>query len=272
MTTRKTTRNTEPNDANIIFHEDFNSIDIDRNKWNFRITGKIKNNEQQAYINSKETVYTVLQDGAPDNNILVIHPRYQPGYKTSEGNIFDFSSGWIDTRTKFEFTYGLVSARIKLPAGSGLWPAFWLLGTERWPDCGEIDIMENVGEAAWTSSAIHGPGYSGDSGLANIAYFPQNTDATDWHVYSVKWSADQLQFMVDDMITYRVTRPMVDYFGDWVFNSPKFLVINLAIGGTYPFKTNGIKSPYYGLGEETVQQIKVEKANLFVDWVTVKQG
>ena len=146
----------------VIFFDDFSSEKLDRSKWNVEITGKTGNNEQQAYIDSPETIY--IDQGYPDTShgALVIHPRYQQGYITQQGRSFDFVSGRINTRNKMEFTFGCVSARIRLTPGTGLWPAFWALGTSGdWPNCGEIDVMENVGEPDWASVAVHGPGYSG---------------------------------------------------------------------------------------------------------------
>ena len=86
-----------------------------------------------------------------DGGLLTIRPRFRPGFKTPEGKTFDFVSGRIDTRDKFDFTYGTAAARMKLAGGAGLWPAFWALGNGRWPDTGEIDVMENVGDPLWTA-------------------------------------------------------------------------------------------------------------------------
>ena len=101
-----------------------------------------------------------------ENGALVLQARYKPGFVTFDKKKFDFVSGRIDTRGKFEFANGTASARMKLPAGSGFWPAFWALGNGKWPDTGEIDIMENVGEMDWTSVALHGPKYSGGFRIA----------------------------------------------------------------------------------------------------------
>src|SRR5258708_16026206 len=127
-----------------------------------------------------------------------------------------------------EFLYGSAAARIKLPAGPGLWPAFWALGSSKtWPDSGEIDIMEYIGEADWTSVALHGPGYSGETPLVNKVYFPRGKDATDWHVYSVDWTPSGFVFKVDDVIMYRATRPMIEHYGHWAYDNPKLLIVNL---------------------------------------------
>jgi len=154
-------------DPEIIFFDDFDMGKLDRKKWNVVITGKIYNNEQQAYIDSPETIYIAANGEVPgaSNGALIIHPRYRQDYRTPGGKKFDFISGRINTRNKFDFKYGIAAARMILPSGSGLWPAFWLLGSGTWPESGEIDIMEYVGEPDWISSALHGPGYHGEAGL-----------------------------------------------------------------------------------------------------------
>lgn len=229
----------------------------------------VVNDELQCYVDSPETVYVRPEAPGSANNVLVLHARFSPGHTDPEGRPFDFLSGRIDTRDQFEFRYGSASARMKLPTGPGLWPAFWALGNEDWPATGEIDVMEYVGDPAWVSSAVHGPGYSGEGGLVNKVYFPNGTDATDWHTYAVDWEPDRMSFTVDGALIYRVTRPMTEFFGPWVFDNHKFLILNLAIGGTYPYKTNGIDSPYYGLPEETVDRIKRDEAKVLIDWVRV---
>jgi beta-glucanase (GH16 family) len=259
-------------EQNIIFWDDFSLGQLDRSKWNVRTTGKIHNNEQQAYVDSTETIYILPEQEVPGatNGALVIHPRFRPGFKTPEGQRFDFISGRIDTNKKFDFKYGSAAVRMKLPVGSGLWPAFWALGYGNWPESGEIDIMEYVGEPDWISGAVHGPGYFGESGLVNKKFFSGSNDATSWHVYSVDWSPDRLTFKVDGETVYRVTRPMIHFFGSWVFDDNKYLILNFAIGGTYPFKTSGEQTPYYGLPESTVQNIKDNQVKIIVDWIQVR--
>lgn len=257
--------------SRILFFDDFSSGSLNRSKWNVRITGSIHNDEQQAYVDSSETIYVASGEEAQGANhgALVFHPRYRSGHVTPEGHQFDFVSGRIDTRDKFDFRYGSAAARIKLPSGSGLWPAFWLLGYGEWPGSGEIDVLEYVGEPDWVSAAVHGPGYFGEAGLVNKLFFPTDFDATAWHIYSVDWFPDRLIFKVDDFIIYRVTRPMTDFFGSWVFDNQKYLILNLALGGVYPFKTNGIQKPYYGLPESTVQMIRDDQVKMLVDWIQV---
>jgi beta-glucanase (GH16 family) len=207
---------------------------------------------------------------------LVIRPRFRQGFKTPEGRSFDFISGRVDTRSKVTFTYGTAAARMKLPAGAGLWPAFWALGDGRWPDTGEIDIMENVGDRAWTSVALHGPGYSGNTPLVKRAPLAPSTelgagggDATEWHVYSVDWTEDLLVFKRDDREIYRVTRAMVETHGRWAFDNPKYLIVNLALGGNFPAAVNKVKAPYHGLPETTVRAIQKDEPEVLVDWVRI---
>jgi beta-glucanase (GH16 family) len=258
-------------DSEVVFFDDFSSEKLDRSKWNVEVTGETVNNEQQAYIDSPETINII--HGYPDTSqgALVIHPRYKQGYTTQEGASFDFVSGRINTRHKLEFTFGCVSARIRLTAGAGLWPAFWVLGTSgHWPDCGELDIMENVGEPDWASVAVHGPGYSGETPLVNKKYFFPDNFTTNWHIYSLECTETKgLIFKIDGELIYRVTRPMVEYYGSWVFSDPKFLILNFALGGTYPFKTSGFRSPYYGIPEKTVRSIQNNDVKMLVDWVKV---
>jgi beta-glucanase (GH16 family) len=203
---------------------------------------------------------------------LVIQPRYSPGFVTADGQKFDFISGRINTRGKFNFKYGTAEARIRMAAGAGLWPAWWILGNGRWPETGEIDVMEYVGEKDWASAAVHGPGYSGETPFVNRLYFEKDNDVTKWHIYGVDWSPDSLIFRYDGAIMFRVTRSMAAHYGNWSFDNDKFLILNFALGGAYPVKINGIKQPYYGLPPSTVELIKNGQAKMYVDWVKVTQS
>lgn len=243
-----------------LFEDEFSGSALDRAKWNVIVTGRTVNNEQQAYIDSTD----VLDVGG---GTLTIRPRFRAAFKTPEGNGFDFVSGRIDTRGKFDFTYGTAAARMKLAAGAGLWPAFWALGNGRWPDTGEIDVMENVGESTWTSVALHGPGYFGNTPLVKRA----TVDVTGWHVYAVDWTPETLAFRIDDREIYRVAKADVEKYGRWSFDNPKHLIVNLALGGTYPHGVNAIEKPYPGISQTTVDAIKQDKVSIAVDWVRVTQ-
>ncbi|WP_462253831.1 glycoside hydrolase family 16 protein [Ferruginibacter sp.] len=261
-----------PNGATIFF-DDFSASGLDNTKWNVETTGMHFNNELQAYVDSTVAISFIKGDAeGAVNGALVLQPQFAPGFVTKDGQKFDFISGRINTRTKVEFTYGTVAARIKLTAGAGLWPAWWMLGTGNWPETGEVDIMENIGEKDWANAAVHGKGYSGDAGLVNRLYFPEKNDVTSWHVYALEWTPDSMVFKYDDVPMFRVTKPMAQFFGEWAFNTPKFLLLNFAVGGVYPFKINGVKEPYYGLPDATLKSIKNKESKMLVDWVRVTKN
>ena len=258
-------------DGAVRFFDDFAGSSLDRTKWNVEVRSETVNDELQAYVDTPATLAIVHGAAAAGarNGALRISSRIRPGFINPRGTRLDFISGQVHTRGRFEFAYGTAAARIKLPAGTGLWPAFWVLGTGDWPATGEIDIMENVGEPDWASVALHGPGYSGDTPLFNRLYFPADSNATAWHVYSVQWTPDSLVFRVDEAIAYRATRPMIEHYGRWSFDDPKYLIINLALGGAYPLKVNGVRSPSLGMPEATVRRIEQDRASMLVDWVKV---
>ncbi|HWJ21266.1 MAG TPA: family 16 glycosylhydrolase, partial [Gemmatimonadaceae bacterium] len=105
--------------------------------------------------------------------------------------------------------------------------------------------------------------------LVNRYYFPERQDATGWHVYAVDWWPDSLVFRVDDAVAYRVTRPMVEHHGRWAYDNPKYLILNLALGGGYPVSVNGVRAPYLGMPAATVDRIRSGDARVLVDWVRV---
>jgi len=260
-----------PRRATTVFFDDFDGKTIDRTKWTVRTSDGSVNDEQQAYVDSDATLHIAhgAEAAGATNGALVITPRFQPGVRNGKGEQFDFVSGRLDTRGKVEFMYGTAAARMKLPLGAGLWPAFWILGTGDWPATGEIDVMENVGEGDWMSAAMHGPGYSGNTPLVNRYYYRRGSDASAWHIYSVDWSDRELVFRVDGDVAYRVTRAMVEHHGRWSYDNAKYLILNLALGGGYPASVNGVKQPYDGLPQQTVDAIKAGRARVLVDWVRV---
>lgn len=264
---------TDINTGKIVFFDDFSGPALDRSKWNIVTTGQVANNEQQAYTDSAATIYTVQgydAEGAK-NGALVIQPRFSEGFTTKEGKKFDFISGRIDTRSKVEFTYGTVSARIKLTEGVGLWPAWWILGPGRWPETGEIDIMEFIGQKEWTNAAVHGPGYSGNTPFVKRDSFAVKSPVTNWHVYAADWRKDYITFKVDGKEFYRVTRDMVAQYGKWSYDNAKFVILNFALGGGYPGAVNKVKEPYYGLPAPSVDLIRKGKCKMMVDWVRITQ-
>ena len=246
----------------LLFSDEFDGTALDRSKWQVIGMDFWVNDEQQAYVDRPDVL--AVRDGS-----LVLTPRYAPGIDTHPRRKADFIAGRIESKGKFDFTYGRAEARIRMPDAVGVWPAFWLLGNGPWPTTGEIDVMEYIGEKGWTGVAIHGPGYSGETPFVDRFYFPPGEDATGWHVYAAEWTPDTVEFYLDGRLTYRVTRAMVEHYGKWVFDNPEHVIVNFALGGAYPIKNNGVKAPYPGLPHATAERIKRGELSMEVDWVRV---
>ena len=151
-----------------------------------------------------------------------------------------YTSARIKTQGLFSARYGRVEARIRLPFGQGIWPAFWMLGTNitsvGWPQCGEVDVMENIGrEPSVNHGSLHGPGYSGGNSVTGLFTLPGGARfSDDFHVFAVQWAAQSVAFSVDG-ITYRTVTPATLPPGaPWVFDNPFFLILNVAVGGNFP--------------------------------------
>ena len=256
-----------------IFFDDFSGPSLARDRWNVEVTGRTVNNEQQAYVDAPDVLTFVAgdSDGAT-NGALAIRPRFREGFTTPEGKRFDFVSGRVNTKGKFEFMHGYASARIKLSVGAGLWPAFWILGTGAWPATGEIDVMEHVGEPDWTSVAIHGPGYSGKTPLVSRSRMDPAAGPQTWHVYGVDWTASEMVFTIDGHEVYRAAKAEIERYGPWAFDNNKYLILNFALGGSYPQSVNKAETPYPGLPASTVEQIKQGTVQFLVDWVRVRRS
>lgn len=190
------------------------------------------NNEKQYYTNA-------LKNAALNGKgQLAITARIASSGLTCYYGPCRYTSAKIKTIGKFEQTYGRFEARIKLPQGQGLWPAFWLLGSNYqsspWPDCGEIDIMEYRGSnTSLISSAMHGPGYFGNTPIVQAYTLPSGTFSDTFHVFALEWEPDQVRFYVDNTLHYTVTKATVEQHGPWVFDHSFFIILNLAVGGKF---------------------------------------
>lgn len=147
-----------------------------------------------------------------------------------------FTSGRIATQGLFEQAYGRFEARIKMPWGPGIWPAFWLLGSDidavGWPQCGEIDIMEYRGqEPNFIHGSIHGPGYSGGEAITKSFGLPNGRFDVDFHTYAIEWGEGYINFFVDETLYQQITPE--DAAGEWVYDQPFFIILNVAVGGNY---------------------------------------
>jgi beta-glucanase (GH16 family) len=150
-----------------------------------------------------------------------------------------YTSARLTTQKKFAVKYGRIEARIKVPAGSGVWPAFWMLGadieTNAWPGSGEIDVMENVGREPSTAyGSLHGPGYSGANDLtASDTLANGEPFSARFHTFAVEWTPKSIEFLVDGRV-YETRSPKDVAGHPWVFDKPFFLLLNLAVGGNFP--------------------------------------
>lgn len=154
-----------------------------------------------------------------------------------------YTSARIVTRDRYEPTYGRVEARIKLPVGQGIWPAFWLLGSDfasvGWPECGEIDIMEFLGHETNTiHGTIHGPGYSGGGGIGQSYTLDSGQFNTGFHIFAIEWEEDVIRWYVDTAL-YQTLTPADLEGNEWVFDHPFYIILNVAVGGNWPGPPDG---------------------------------
>jgi beta-glucanase (GH16 family) len=204
----------------------------DPNLWSYEIgTGSNGwgNNELQYYTDRPENI-TV------ENGMLKITARQELFLGSS------YTSARIITKGKLEQKYGRIEARIKLPLGKGLWPAFWMLGsnfdTVGWPQCGEIDIMEYLGnQPTKILGTVHGPGYSGGEAVSKYYTLPNSRFDTDFHIFGIEWGENYINYYVDDVLYNQITP--ADVNGEWVFDQPFYIILNMAVGGNLPGQPNG---------------------------------
>lgn len=190
------------------------------------------NDEQEYYTDAPANI------ALNGRGQLQIVARHAPAGLTCYYGPCRYTSAKVTTRGKLHVAPSRVEARIKLPAGQGLWPAFWMLGrgfpATPWPECGELDVMEHRGsDPTTTSSAVHGPGYSGNTPFAHAHSLERGTVSDDFHTFSVEWDSLTVRFFVDDTVHYAVTRGEVERYGKWVFDQSFFVILNLAVGGTF---------------------------------------
>jgi beta-glucanase (GH16 family) len=181
------------------------------------------NNELQSYTNRTENVKV-------ENGYLLITA------KKESLNGASYTSARLSTKGLFEQAYGRFEARIRLPYGQGIWPAFWLLGADcdenEWPNCGEIDIMEYRGQQpTQVLGTVHGPGYAGANAISKSYNLPNGRFDTDFHIFGIEWGPDYINYYVDDVLYNQITPSDVN--GKWVFDHPFYIIINLAVGGNF---------------------------------------
>jgi beta-glucanase (GH16 family) len=204
-------------------------VSPDAAKWKFDI-GVGPNND--GWGNSELQYYTDRTSNASldGNGNLAITARSEL-YSGSA-----FTSARIKTLGLFDQAYGRFEARIKTPWGPGIWPAFWLLGsnaeTTGWPECGEIDILELRGQKPnIMNGTVHGPGYSGGASITKSFAFENDRFDVDFHVFAVEWGNEYIDFFVDNTLYQRITPGNIT--GNWVFDHPFHIILNVAVGGNY---------------------------------------
>lgn len=202
-------------------------------KWKFDLGGHgWGNNELQSYTD--RTNNARLEHGC-----LVIEAHREP-WTGPDGKARAFTSARLKTQGLAEWTYGRIEARIKVPQGQGIWPAFWMLGTrfagDGWPKCGEIDIMENIGrEPTTVHGTVHGPGYAGGESIGQSFELPgAGRFSDDFHLFAVDWRPGALTWSVDGTNYFTLTPEKLPQGKEWVFDRPHFLLLNLAVGGNWP--------------------------------------
>jgi len=222
----------------------------DPTKWRFDIGTGWGNNQLEYDTDRPENVSL---DGNGNLAITALEEEYLT---------CDYTSGRIKTQDLFEHTRGRFEASIRLPAGQGLWPAFWLLGADidriGWPECGEIDIMEYRGQyPSIAQGALHGPGYSGGSAIWKQFVLADGRFDEGFHLFGIEWERDRITWYIDNNRYFSVTQAEVTARGDWVFDHNFFIILNVAVGGNF-----------VGPPDETT----VFPQTMLVDWVRVYKG
>jgi beta-glucanase (GH16 family) len=211
----------------IIWHDEFDGTELNLKNWTFDIGGNgWGNQELQAYTNRPENVR--LEEG-----MLVVEARREDELVGGR----EYSSARIKTQGLHAWQYGRIEARLKLPFGQGIWPAFWMLGDnlyqKGWPAAGEIDVMEFIGrEPDLIYATVHAPGYSGGDGVGSSLTASTEALRNDFHVYAIEWEENEIRWYFDDQQYFKITPE--DVPDEWIFDHPFFIILNLAVGGRWP--------------------------------------
>lgn len=219
----------------LVWADEFNGASgssPDPTKWTFDIGGSgFDNRELESYTSRP------LNAQQKDGNLVITALRED---HTGPDMIRQhYTSARIRTQGLFTQRYGRFEARIQLPLGKGIWPAFWMLGDDigptGWPGCGEIDIFENIGDSSTIFSTIHGPGYNGPKGISARYVLPAGQAVnTAFHLYAVEWAPNDIKFFLDEHLIAERTPADLPAGAHWAFDHPFFLLLNVAVGGNWP--------------------------------------
>lgn len=204
----------------------------DPHKWTYEV-GHVRNKEAQYYTKAR------MENARVEGGHLIIEGRKEawnsPGPKPETTQ---YTAASLTTDRLFSVTYGRVEVRAKLPRGRGVWPAIWMLGTNihstGWPKCGEIDIMEFVGHEPGTLFAtVHWFGYEKGKRASLGGNLKGQRPSDDFHIYAMEWSADRMDFYYDDTKYFTYPIPKAGPDEQNPFHKPHYLLMNLAIGGSW---------------------------------------
>lgn len=206
----------------LVWEENFNGSQLNESNWNFELGNGCPN---CGWGNNERQLYTTTNHRLKDGKLII----------TAQKKDSIYTSTRITTAGKKEFLYGRIEARVKLPKGQGIWPAFWMLGsnikTVGWPKSGEIDIMEYVGKNPHTIyTTLHTQDSHGNSVNTKVTTFPEIEEG--FHVFAIDWTKDRIQFFVDSTLVYTF-QPENKNENTWPFNQPFYIIINMAIGGNF---------------------------------------
>jgi beta-glucanase (GH16 family) len=221
---------------NIVWSDEFNGADNsapDPAKWVLETGGNGWGNNELEY-------YTARPDNARIQNGSLVITAIDERYTGPDGVTRDYTSARLKTQGTFALAYGKFEARIRVPQGQGIWPAFWMLGNDitalGWPRCGEIDIMEHIGrEPSTVHGTIHGPRYSGAKAIGAAHNLPGGQRFADaFHLFAVEWEPNVIRWYVDDVLFATKTPADLPKDAKWVYDHPFFLLLNVAVGGNWP--------------------------------------
>jgi beta-glucanase (GH16 family) len=221
----------------LTWSDDFSGADgstPDATKWAYDLGGGGWGNQEL------ETYTSRAQNAQIKGGNLVITAQ-QETFTGTDGITRNYTSARLKTQDLFKQAYGRFEARIKIPKGQGIWPAFWMLGndisTVSWPKCGEIDIMENIGrEPGINHGSLHGPSTTAPTSdmTSTISLPAGQAYGDDFHVYAIEWEPGTVRFYVDANNYATFTQAQWPAGGQWVFDKPFFILLNVAVGGSWP--------------------------------------
>jgi beta-glucanase (GH16 family) len=221
----------------LVWSDEFNGVDgssPDSSKWTYDTGGNGWGNNELEYYTSR-TQNVQIKAG----NLVIT--AQQETYTGPDGVTRNYTSARLKTQGLFSQAYGRFEARIKIPAGQGMWPAFWMLGNNitsvGWPTCGEIDIMENIGKEPGTvHGSLHGPSTVSHTSDATAPFtLPAGQNfADDFHLYAVEWEPGTVRFYVDATLYATFNQAQWPAGGTWALDHPFFIILNVAVGGNWP--------------------------------------